>query len=103
MAAARPGRSVLLHALDVAARAAAAVVGGYFVAHAFAAFMTMVLPFARPDRVVAGTVLAFVVWCIAALYAFAVRSVWRACAVPATLGAAMLGVTVVFPELGTRP
>lgn len=103
MAAARPRRSTALHALDVAARTASAAAGGYFAAHAFAAFMTLVLPFARPDRVVAGTLLAFVVWCIAALYAFAVRSTWRACWVPVAVGIALLGVAMAFPESGARP
>lgn len=93
----------LRHALDVAARVVAAAAGGYFLAHAFAAFMTLVLPFARPDRVVAATLLAFVVWCAAALHAFAVRSPWRACIAPALLGAALLGLVAMFPDAGARP
>ncbi|MBW3551674.1 MAG: DUF3649 domain-containing protein, partial [Proteobacteria bacterium] len=87
----------------VTARIAAAVVGGYFAAHAFAAFMTLVLPFARPDRVVTGTLLAFLVWCVAALHAFAARSAWRAWWVPVAAGIVLLGIALTFPEAGTRP
>lgn len=103
MAAVNLRRSAALHALDVAVRTAAAVAGGYFAAHAFSAFMALALPFARPDRVAAGTLLAFVVWTVAALYAFAARSAWRACWVPVALGAVLLGATMAFPEYGARP
>jgi hypothetical protein len=67
----------LRHALDVTARAAAALVAGYAVAHAFAACMAVVLPLARPDRVVAGTLLSFIAWTLVALHAFGARSAWR--------------------------
>ena len=95
---------VLMHrAFHVAARTGAALIAGYFVAHASAAFLTLVAPFARPDRVATGTLLSFVAWCLAGLYAFGTRSTWRAWWVPGALGAAMLGTVLAFPAAGMRP
>ena len=74
---------------EVAARAFAAIVIGYFAAYGFAAFFSMALPFARVDSVIAASLLSFFVWCAVAMYAFAARSAWRACWAPA-LGAALL-------------
>jgi len=89
-------------ALHVTARAGAAIAAGYFLAHACAAFLTLALPFARPDRVVAATLFSFVAWCVAALHAFATGSTWRAWWLPCLLGAAMLGVALAFPDAGMR-
>ncbi|MFC0679844.1 DUF3649 domain-containing protein [Lysobacter korlensis] len=99
--ASRPTR--LRHALDVAMRTLAALVAGYACAHTFAAFMTVVLPFARPDRVVAGTLLSFVVWTLVALHAFAAASPWRAWWLPAVAFALMMAVVFAFPDAGLRP
>jgi hypothetical protein len=89
--------------LDVAARVGAALVAGYFLAHATTAFLTLVLPFARVDRVIAASLLSFAVWCAAAVYVFAARSAWRAWWAPMLAGMLLLGVTLVFPELAARP
>ncbi|MBT2745485.1 MULTISPECIES: DUF3649 domain-containing protein [unclassified Lysobacter] len=87
----------------VAVRAIAASVIGYLVAYGFTAFGTLVLPFARSDRVVAASLLCFFVWCAAAMYAFAARSAWRACWVLTLWAAAMYGIAALFPEAAARP
>lgn len=84
-------------------RVGAAVAGAYFLAHASAAFLTVVLPFARPDRVIAASLLALPVWCAAAVYAFAARSLLRACAVPVVVGLALMSVAWLLPGLAVRP
>ncbi|MFK3649244.1 hypothetical protein ACI2IY_12540 [Lysobacter enzymogenes] len=88
---------------EVAARAFAAIVIGYFVAYGFAAFFSLALPFSRVDAVVTASLLSFFVWCAAAMYAFAVRSAWRACWAPALIAALLLwaaklcGALALFP------
>ena len=86
----------------VAARVLAATVAGYFFAHGLTAFLTLVLPFARDDRVIAASMFAFVAWCAVAIYAFAARSAWRAWLCPVLGGAALLGVTLAFPQFAAR-
>jgi hypothetical protein len=74
---------VLMHrAFHVAARTGRGADRRLLVAHASAAFLALVAPFARPDRVATGTLLSFVAWCLAGLYAFGTRSTWRAWWVP---------------------
>lgn len=89
--------------LAVASRVAAATVGGYFFAHGLTAFLTLALPFARADRVIAASMFAFVAWCAMAIYVFAARSAWRAWLWPVLAGAALLGVTLCLPQLAARP
>ena len=89
--------------LAVASRACAALFGGYFFAHATAAFLTLVLPFARAERVIAASLLSFAVWCAAAVYVFSVRSGWRAWWAPVLAGALLLGIQMLFPEAAARP
>jgi hypothetical protein len=103
MATAASRSSRLHHALDVAARTAAAALAGYAVAHAFAACMAVVLPFARPDRVAAGTLLSFIPWVLVALHAFAARTAWRAWWRPGVAFAVMMGIALAFPDAGLRP
>lgn len=90
-------------AIDVAIRTLSAIAIGYLLAHAFSALMAAVLPFARPDRVVAGGMLALVVWCVAAVYAFAARTPWRAAGVPLALALAMFGVAALLAGQALRP
>src|SRR5690606_35970371 len=80
------------HAVEVALRALAAVVGGY-----------LLLPFSRPDRVVAGALLALPVWCAAAVYAFAARDWRRGVGLPLALALAMLGLAALLAEQALRP
>ncbi|WP_238345861.1 DUF3649 domain-containing protein [Luteimonas saliphila] len=91
------------HAGEVLLRTLAAVFGGYFLAHAFSALSASVLPFARPDRVVAGALLAFPVWCAAAVYAFGARDWKRAVGIPLVLALAMLGLAALLAEQAVRP
>jgi hypothetical protein len=89
--------------LSLASRVLAALVGGYAFAHAATAFLTLALPFARADRVIAATLLAFVVWCGVAIYAFMAPKVWRVWAVLLIGGALMYGVAVAFSDMAARP
>ncbi len=104
-ATARPPRTgvSLRYRAAVAARAFAAVVLGYAVAYGSTAFLTVVLPFARNDRVIAASLACFFVWCAVAMYAFAARSAWRALAFPALWAGALYGVALLFPEAAARP
>lgn len=87
----------------VASRVGAATLGGYFLAHGMTAFLTLVLPFGRVDRVIAASLLSFAVWCAATIYVFAARSTWRAWCVPVLAGAVLLGIALLFPEQASRP
>jgi hypothetical protein len=91
------------HALRVASRVLAATFGGYFFAHAATAFLTLVLPFARVDRVIAASLLSFALWTAMAVYVFAARSAWRAWAWPVLGGGALLFVVYMLPDLAARP
>lgn len=88
---------------EVAARAFAAIVIGYFVAYGFAAFFSVALPFARVDSVIAASLLSFFVWCAAAMYAFAARSAWRACWAPAAVAALLLGAAKLCGAVALFP
>ena len=99
----KPKYSGWRHRLAVASRVCAALFGGYFFAYATTAFLTLVLPFARAERVIAASLLSFAVWCAAAVYVFSVRSGWRAWWVPMLAGAALLGVQMLFSEMAARP
>ncbi|MDH7454232.1 DUF3649 domain-containing protein [Luteimonas composti] len=91
------------HGVEVTLRTLSAVAGGYLLAHAFSALSASVLPFARPDRVVAGALLAFPVWCAAAVYAFAARDWKRAVGLPLLLALAMLGLAALLAPQALRP
>jgi hypothetical protein len=84
-------------------RVLVALFGGYFLAHAFATLSASVMPFSRPDRVVAGALLAFPVWCAAAVYAFGARDWKRAAGVPLALALAMLGIAALLATQAQRP
>ncbi|MFK2900621.1 iron transporter [Dyella jejuensis] len=87
----------------IATRVLAALCGGYFVAYACTALLTVVLPMDRINRVVTANLLSFVVWCAAAIWVFAARSAWRSWWPLLLAGAAMLGVALVFRGTGMRP
>ncbi|WP_454711654.1 DUF3649 domain-containing protein [Cupriavidus nantongensis] len=79
----------------VGARAVAAIAGGYALAALATAVLALFLPMARHDAVTAATLLSFAIYAGAAVWVFAVRSAWRACAglaLPAALLAAMLAL-----------
>lgn len=89
--------------VHVASRVGAALFGGYFLAHGATAFLTLVLPMGKVDRVVFASLFSFVVWCAAAVYVFAARSAWRAWLWPVLAGALLLGVALMFPDQAARP
>lgn len=88
---------------EVLTRTLVALTGGYFLAHAFSALAASLLPLARPDRVVAGALLAFPVWCAAAVYAFGARDWKRAAGIPLVLALAMLGIAALLATQAQRP
>ena len=88
---------------SIASRVLAALVGGYALAYGFAAFFSVYLPLARPDRVAFAGMLSFAVWTAAAIYVFAASSAIRAWLWLAGLTLAM-GLAAFLPsELGVRP
>lgn len=64
--------------LALASRAAAAIVGGYALSALAAAVTALALPAPRAEAVVAGTLLAFVVYPAAVLWVFAAATATRA-------------------------
>jgi len=91
------------HRLAVASRVLAASIGGYWFAHGATAFLTLALPLGKVDRVIAASLLSFLVWCAMAVYVFATRSAWRAWLVPAIGGGLLLGMALLFPGIAARP
>lgn len=59
---------------ELTSRIAAAVVGGYTVAVAASICLSFAVPMARADAVLTGLLVSFVVYAVAILWAFAVRS-----------------------------
>ena len=92
----------LRYRLAVASRVLAALVGGYFVAYASTALLTVILPMDRLNRVVTASLLSFAVWCAAAVWVFTARSAWRGWWPLLAAGAAMLGWALLFRAAGTR-
>lgn len=87
----------------VASRVLAAVIGGYAVAYLATAFLTVHLPLARADRVTFASLGCFAVYTAAILYAFGVRSAWRAWLVLASL-TLLLALAAYLPgDYGVRP
>jgi hypothetical protein len=89
--------------LSVVSRVMAALVGGYFVAYASTALLTVILPFDRINRVVTASLLSFVVWCVAAIWVFAARRAWQGWWTQLVAGALMLALAFVFRAAGARP
>ncbi|SEL46038.1 Protein of unknown function [Pseudoxanthomonas sp. GM95] len=64
--------------LGVLSRSLAAIFGGYALAASTGALMAVALPMARSQAVLTGMLTAIVICACAALWAFAVRSAWKA-------------------------
>lgn len=64
--------------LGVASRAIAAIIGGYALAAASTAVLSLVLPLPRVDAVMTATLLSFTVYTCAAIWVFAARDALRA-------------------------
>jgi len=78
--------------LGVASRAIAAIIGGYALAAASTAVLSLVLPMSRVDAVMTATLLSFTVYTCAAIWVFAARD-----ALHAWLG---IGVPTIVMGLG---
>lgn len=81
--------------LAVASRSLAAIVGGYACAAAFAVALAAALPLSRSEAVLWGTMLSFLIWSLAAIWAFTARSASRAW-LGILLPAAVFGAVVLF-------
>ncbi|MBB6245490.1 hypothetical protein [Rhodanobacter sp. A1T4] len=92
-----------IYRLAVASRIIAALVGGYLVAYASAALLTVVLPMSRINRVVTASLLSFVVWTVVAIGVFAARNAWRCWWPLLAGGGVMLVLAFVFRNYGMRP
>lgn len=64
--------------LGVASRAIAAIIGGYALAAASTAVLSLVLPLPRVDAVMTATLLSFTIYTCAAIWVFAARDALRA-------------------------
>jgi hypothetical protein len=77
--------------LELISRILLAAVGGYVLSGLFAASVSLLPVLARADRVMTATMLAFVLWCVVAIWAFCARRalhawlVCLACALPPAL------------------
>lgn len=66
------------HRGDVVLRTLAAIPLGYAVASLWAMALARTLPLARSEATITGTLVAFVICAVAAMWAFAARSGWKA-------------------------
>lgn len=86
--------------LNTALRALLAVVGGYWLAALAAATLALALPLPRVDAVMASMMIAFVIYLLAAIWAFAAATLMRAFG-GLLLPAAVLGLGfLVWPTGG---
>lgn len=92
-----------VHWWTATSRTLAALLAGYWVAWGMTAFLTLALPFSRPNRVTTASLLCFAVWTAAAMYAYAARSTWRAWWVLALAGSLPAAVAFAFSGLAARP
>lgn len=84
--------NLIVSNLPVAGRVAAAIIGGYALAHTLPIALFAVLPLVRAEAALFAIQLSFVVYVVAVLWAFAARSAWQAwigLLVPALLSGAL--------------
>lgn len=79
-----------LYRAGVAARLLAAIAGGYALTAIATSLLAVLLPASRVNAVMTATLLSFVFYAFAIMWAFAARSAWRAWA-GLLLPAALLG------------
>lgn len=72
------GNPALMYRLGVASRAIAAIVGGYALSALVATVSAIYFPGTRAEAAIFGMLLSFVVYTLAVMWVFAVRSVRRA-------------------------
>jgi hypothetical protein len=78
----------LPYRLGVASRAVAAILGGYALTATASGLLALTLPMQRADAVLTATLLSFILYVCAALWAFAADSAlraWLGIAVPAAV------------------
>lgn len=72
------GNAALMYRLGVASRAVAAIVGGYALSALMATVSAIYFPGTRAEAAIFGMLLSFVIYTVAVMGVFAVRSAWRA-------------------------
>jgi hypothetical protein len=72
------GSAALRYRLGVASRALAAIVGGYALSALVATVSAIWFPGTRAEAAIFGMLLSFVIYTLAVMWVFAVRSAWRA-------------------------
>ena len=78
MTALPPMLSSWMRPLGIVSRILAAAVGGYGLAYSASGALALTLPMARPDAVLVGAMIAFVLYTAAVLWCFAARSAVQA-------------------------
>ncbi|MDX8120862.1 DUF3649 domain-containing protein [Janthinobacterium sp. LS2A] len=82
-----------VYRLGVASRSVAAIVGGYVLAALVTMLLSVSLPMARSEAVMAATLLSFAIYTCAVMWVFATRSAlraWLGLLMPAAVIAAIL-------------
>jgi hypothetical protein len=72
------GSAALRYRLGVASRALAAIVGGYALSALVATVSAIWFPGTRAEAAIFGMLISFVIYTLAVMWVFAVRSAWRA-------------------------
>jgi hypothetical protein len=72
------GNAALMYRLGVASRTLAAIVGGYALSALVATVAAIYYPATRAEAAIFGMLLSFVIYTLAVMWVFAVRSAWRA-------------------------
>jgi hypothetical protein len=72
------GNAAMMYRLGVASRAVAAIVGGYALSALAATVSAIYFPGTRAEAALFGMLLSFVIYTMAVMWVFAVRSAWRA-------------------------
>ncbi len=88
---------------NLTARVLAAILGGYALAYAATAFLSVYLPLMRSDRVVFASLACFAVYTTAIIYAFGARSAGRAWLVLAGMSAVLAMAAYLPGDFGVRP
>jgi hypothetical protein len=89
----------LRHWIGILSRFGAAILGGYALAYAVTALLSLVLPLSRTEAVIAASLPSFGIHVAAAVWAFAARTPFRAWAV-IVAPAAACGVIVLLVRFG---
>jgi len=84
-------RTPVRHRLSVAARAIAAIFGGYALASLVSALLALTLPHPREEAILAGNLLALVVYPVVAVWVFLAKSARRA-----WMGLLVPGIVMAF-------